>query len=63
MNLRPLEYKGSVNCEELIPDFLQCYLHVKGEINDQLLQAFGRVLETIITIDSDHAHNQKSILL
>ena len=60
---KPLEYERIAGFDLMIPDFLQDYPESYEEINDNLLKAFGPVLETTIMVDSDHAHDIKNVAL
>ena len=47
--------------DKLIPDFLLDYPHAKGGGLDPMFPPlFGHVMEYVIMVDSDHAHDQKT---
>ena len=44
----------------LVPDFLEDYLHTKDKVDPPLPQSFGLMLNTTILVNSDHTHNRKT---
>ena len=54
---RPMKFKCSTSDHsKLIIDFLKNYPDAKEELDPGLPTHFGPILESIILVDSDHAH-------
>ena len=52
--------RTSPKFEKLRPDFLEDYPDAKEQLDPSFPNSFGPVMETTITVDSDHAHDQKT---
>jgi len=57
---KPLEYERTAGFSKIYLDFLQDYPESYEEVDANLPQAFGPVLETTIMVDSDHGHDKKT---
>ena len=53
--------RTQLDFKKLIPDFLQDYPDSIKEIDGRFPDPFGPILETIIQVDSDHAHDKKTM--
>ncbi len=55
---RPLQFECSnPDFKKSIPDIIQDYPDAKEELDLDFPKVFGPVMETIILVDSDHAHD------
>ena len=55
---RPLKFERKCPDYELLrPDFLEDYPHAKEEVDPKVPAPYGAPLETVILVDSDHAHD------